>query len=118
MPNTQKKDFIDIDSNIPVTNIADLISQYDITQMKLQQCAMYESGDNLARNIEMADNENLYLSKQEEILSLAAAIPLRSEDDVQNILRLWMKEKADSVDHGPGADQLILSVCHHYNLMA
>lgn len=116
MPNTQKHNLVE--ANIPMTDIADLISQYDITQIKLHQCAMYEAGDNLAQNIEMADNENLYLSKQEEILSLAATIPLTSEDDVQNILRLWMKEKADSVDQGPSADQLILSVCNHYNLMA
>lgn len=116
MPITQKYDLVD--TEIPKANIADLISQYDLTRLKLHQCAMYEAGDNLTRNTEMADNEYLYMSKQEEILSAAAAAPLKTEGDVKNLLRLWQKEKDEGRDDMSSADGLVMAICHHYDVVA
>lgn len=116
MPNTQQQNFVD--TNIPTVSIADLISQYDIAQLKLHQCALYEADDNLDRNIEMADNEYLYLSKQEEILSTAAATPLKSKEDIKSILRLWQKETIDTIDGMSAADDLIMALCRHFDVVA
>ncbi len=115
MPNTQPQNFVD--TNIPTVNIEDLISQYDIARLKLHQCALYEAGDNLDQNTKMADNEYLYLSKQEEILSAVAATPLKSKEDIKSILRLWQKETIDTIDDMSAADDLVMALCRHFDVV-
>lgn len=103
-------------ANTPSVDVANLISLYDIARLQLHQCGLHEYGEDETLDAEMAEKEIRALSQQEEVIVSAAAAPMRSEEDIKNLLRLWKREQPESEDEMMGADHLILTIYEHFGL--
>jgi len=97
-------------------DMSELLSLYDATALELEHCAIHKPGEDVQEDINNGDNEALYFMKQGDILKSASRVPLDREGDIKNLLRLWLRELPSDEEYITMADNLILSLCHHFDV--
>jgi len=68
---------------------ADLDFQYQITVMKLHECALHEPGQDLQKDAEMDALENELLAIQEDILEQTAKVTVETVKDFKMVSSIW-----------------------------
>jgi len=96
--------------------IEKLVSLHHEAAAQLSECALHQPGLDDIADEQNSQKEKLYLDQQETILISAARAPMKQEEDVKNVLRLWLKEAPQDPEDQTIADQLVLSVCRHFKV--
>jgi len=94
--------------------ISDLISLYDLAFIQLSECAAHVPGNDVSADRKNNEIESRFLNKQASILKEATTLPVRNEEDIKDLLRLWLKELPQSQEDIGPADKLIISLCAYY----
>lgn len=95
-------------------NLSELLTQYNLCTLKLEKCAAHIPGDNTDADSAIVETEDAYATKQQAILIEASSAPLKHDNDIKNLLKLWLCELPQDACEMTLPDTLILSLCHHY----
>jgi len=97
-------------------DISELINLFDVSTLKLSQCAKHTHGDDEGLDEATAETQIKYMTLQDQTIEAAVKLPIESPADIKNLLRLWLKEQASYGDDIRRSDALILNLCAYYKL--
>lgn len=118
MPKTVKPALSDIDIiDIKELENADFDLRFEVTTLKLHECAQHVPGNDLDKDKEITALENQLLSLQEDLLEKTVTLNIKTDADFKIAKNIWKLAKGLKFDADPKLlDRLALSLFQYSDL--